>query len=145
MELNFAPPDRVKSFRCSSCPDETKKLRRCADSREDFTHKDHAGVFPIMVTKEGEQFSFCPGKATWDPSIVSVYNSLVIAAETGALWSRGGISDQPGWFIDLLSLFLVRYNDHKFWSRARAIMGDASKSSTVKKQFPEAVARKGVK
>lgn len=142
MELNFAQPDRAKSFQCSKCPAETKKLRRCAESREDFTHKDHAGVFPIMVSKEGEQFGFCPGKATWDPSIVSVYNSLVMTAETGNLWNSGGLSDQPAWFIELLSLFLVRYNDHKFWSRAKAIMGDGSGAAKIKPKTPSDIIRK---
>lgn len=144
MELNFAPPDRAKSFQCSKCPPETKKLRRCAESREDFTHKDNAGVFPIMVTKDGEQFGFCPAKATWDPSIVSVYNCLVISTETGNLWNRGGISDQPGWFIELLSIFMVRYNDNKFWSRARAILGDGSKTAS-NKQISEQALRKGAR
>lgn len=125
MELNFAPNDRAKSFKCSTCPSETQALRRCREPREDFTHKDHAGVFPILITKDGEQFSFCPGKATWDSSVVAVYNSLVISAETGCMWNEGGLSEQPQWFMDLLSLFIVRYNDHKFWSRARAILGES--------------------
>jgi hypothetical protein len=77
-----------------------------------------------MVTREGEQFSFCPGKATWDHTVSSVYSSLMICAETGNLWNSGGISDQPLWFIELLSIFLMRYNDHKFYSRAQAILGD---------------------
>lgn len=142
MELNFAPSDRAKSFQCSRCPQETKKLRRCGEDREDFTHKDHAGVFPIMITKDGEQFGFCPAKATWDPSIISVYNSLVISAETGNLWVSGGIAEQPGWFIELLSLFLVRYNDHKFWSRAKAIMGDGSGAAKIKQKMPSDTIRK---
>ena len=79
-----------------------------------------------MITREGEQFSFCPAKATWDGSILSVYNYLVISAETGALWNDGGISEQPAWFVELLSTFIVRYNDQKFWGRARAILGESS-------------------
>jgi hypothetical protein len=130
MELSFAPPERAKVFQCSKCPLETQKLRRCRETREDFTYKDNGSVFPIMVTREGEQFSFCPGKATWDHTVSSVYSSLMICAETGNLWNSGGISDQPMWFIELLSIFLMRYNDHKFYSRAQAILGDGKTKST---------------
>ena len=130
MELSFAPPERAKVFQCSKCPLETQKLRRCRETREDFSYKDNGSVFPIMVTREGEQFSFCPGKATWDHTVSSVYSSLMICAETGNLWNSGGISDQPMWFIELLSIFLMRYNDHKFYSRAQAILGDGKSKST---------------
>jgi len=136
MELSFAPPERAKVFHCSKCPIETQNLRRCRESREDFTYKDNGSVFPIMVTREGEQFSFCPGKATWDHTVSSIYGALTITAETGNLWNIGGISDQPEWFIELLSIFLMRYNDHKFYSRAQAILGDGKSkpSQTSSKQ-----------
>lgn len=130
MELSFAPPERAKVFRCSTCPAETQTLRRCREPREDFTYKDNGSVFPIMVTRDGEQFSFCPGKATWDPTVSNIFSSLMISAETGNLWNSGGISEQPSWFIELLSIFLMRYNDHKFYSRAQAILGDG-KQKTV--------------
>lgn len=126
MELSFAPPERAKVFQCSRCPIETQNLRRCRETREDFTYKDNGSVFPIMVTQDGEQFSFCPGKATWDHTVSSIYSALMITAETGNLWNSGGISEQPSWFIELLSIFLIRYNDHKFYSRARSILGDGS-------------------
>lgn len=136
MELSFAPPERAKVFLCSKCPIETQKLRRCRESREDFTYKDNGSVFPIMVTRDGEQFSFCPGKATWDHTVSSIYSALMITAETGNLWNSGGISGQPQWFIELLSIFLIRYNDHKFYSRAQAILGDGKSkpSQTPSKQ-----------
>lgn len=131
MELTFAPPERAKVFQCSKCPEATQKLRRCREDREDFTQEDNGAVFPIMVTSEGQQYGFCPAKSTWDPSISSVYNSLMICAETGNLWNSGGISNQPSWFIELLSIFILRYNDHKFYSRAQAILGDGKASKSV--------------
>lgn len=145
MELAFAPPERAKAFSCAKCPADIKALRRCSDPREDFTHKDNGSIFPIMITKEGEQFGFCPGKATWDASVSQIYLSLVICAETGTLWSSGGISQQPAWFIELLGIFLLRYSDQKFYSRARAILGDGSKTPAPKRQSSEAAARKGAR
>jgi len=126
LELAFAPPERAKVFQCSTCPKQTQDARRCRESREDYTYKDNGSVFPIMVTKSGEQFSFCPAKATWDSGVTQVFQILLISFETGNLWHDGGIADQPAWFIELLGLFLVRYGDHKFYSRAQAILGDSS-------------------
>lgn len=131
MELSFAPPDRAKVFQCSKCPLPTQKLRRCHEDREDFTQADNGSVFPIMITPEGQQYGFCPSKATWDSTVSGIYNSLMICAETGNLWTAGGISEQPSWFVELLSMFILRYNDHKFYSRAQAILGDGKGQKAV--------------
>lgn len=81
-------------------------------------------MWPMYVIDGGTPFSFCPGKATWDRSATSTFRLLVVCAETGSLYSEGGIGDQPDWFIELLGWFLPRYNDLKFISRARFILGD---------------------
>jgi len=46
---------------------------------------------------------------------------------------EGPLMDQPGWWIDLLSWFLPFYNDQKFWSRAKAILGSDNKTVNAAK------------
>jgi hypothetical protein len=99
-------------------------MRRCRDERMDFTEKDDPSVFPIYVTKGSSMFSFCPGKATWDKDVVSVYRALKISAESGTMWGEGGISDQPEWWIELLAWFLPRYSDLRFYGRVKSVLGD---------------------
>jgi hypothetical protein len=82
----------------------------------------------MYVTKGQTGFGFCPGKATWDGYTVQLFRALVVASDTGAMWCSGGISEQPDWFIDLLGWFLPRYNDLRFNSRARAVLGSGDKN-----------------
>lgn len=125
IELSNASPERRKELTCSICPDRIQKLRRCREPRWDFTEKD-AAFWPMYVEKGGTLYNFCPGKATWDPEAAGVYQALVITAETGIMLEDGPLSEQPDWWIDLLSWFLPYYSDQKFFSRARAILGDGS-------------------
>lgn len=128
MELAFADRAKLKkrgiSFNCEKCPASIQKLRRCHEDRENFEEKDNSSIWPMYITDGGTPFGFCPGKATWEPRTVKLYRMLVICADTGALYEAGGISDQPEWFVDLLGWFLPRYNDLRFYSRAKAILGD---------------------
>lgn len=126
LELHFADAGGP-NFDCSKCIPRVKKLRRCEEEREDFSEKDNAGLWPMVVSKGGPGFGFCPGKATWTKSNIELYRLLVIASDTGNLWNAGGLGDQPVWFVELLGWFLPRYNDLRFYSRAKAILGDGSK------------------
>lgn len=81
----------------------------------------------MYVTKGAGLYSFCPAKATWDNSVMQMFNALIIAAEMGSQYADGGIENQPEWWIELCAWFIPRYNDAKFYSRARAILGDGSK------------------
>jgi hypothetical protein len=49
---------------------------------------------------------------------------MVVAAEQKSLLVAGGISDQPAWFVSMLSWFIPAYDTLKFASRARMILGD---------------------
>jgi len=40
------------------------------------------------------------------------------------MYEAGGLADQPDWWIDLSSWFLRRYDDAKFASRVRAVLGE---------------------
>lgn len=84
----------------------------------------------MYVSKGGSGFGFCPGKATWSAVNVQMFQLLTVSAETGNMFNAGGLSDQPTWFIDSLAWFLARYNDLKFYSRARAILGDGTTKGT---------------
>ena len=131
MEIGQAAPERRKDLSCSICPQNIQKLRRCREPRWDFTDED-ATFFPMVVEKGGTLYGFCPGKATWDQEALAVYQALVVCAETGIMMEDGPLSDQPDWWVDLLSWFLPYYSDVKFYSRAKAILGDG----TQKKQQP---------
>lgn len=104
-----------------------QKLRRCREDRWDFTAKD-GNVFPIRIHDGGGLYGFCPAKAGRDHTTASLFELLVVCAETKQLLSAGGIVDQPWWFINLASWFLPTYDLHKFTNRVRMVMGDGSKS-----------------
>jgi hypothetical protein len=91
----------------------------------DFTEHDNPSVFPMYVTKGGQSFGFCPGKATWDSEVMLTFKMLIVATETGCHYNAGGLEDQPQWWIDTLSWFIPRYKDAKFASRVRSVVGDS--------------------
>jgi len=129
LELQHAPPDRAEQFRCSSCPTSVQKLRRCREERFDFDEKD-GSFWPIQIQKGGALYGFCPAKATWDARASVLFKALVVCERTGAHWEEGGIADQPDWWIDLVSEFVPMMEESRFYSRARAILGDGKQSNT---------------
>lgn len=134
-ELAFADHGKLKSqgrsFDCAACPERIQRVRRCRDEREDFGPDDGA-VFPITVEKGGTKFGFCPGKATWDQEAVSLYRLLLVSAETGTMLDRGSLSEQADYWIELLAWFLPFYDNQKFISRAKMILGDGTQKSPLK-------------
>jgi len=133
MELGQASPERRKELNCSICPVRIQNLRRCREPRWDFT-QDDAPFFPMYIEKGGTLFGFCPGKATWDSEAKAIYQALVITAETGIMLEEGPLAEQPEWWVDLLAWFLPYYSDIRFYSRARAILGDGTdKKAGVKR------------
>lgn len=87
----------------------------------------------MYVTKGGELYGFCPGKATWDGQTVHLFRILHVASETGAMWDDGSLSEQPEWFIDVLSWFLTKLDFAKFQTKARMVLGDGKKESSSPK------------
>jgi hypothetical protein len=131
LELSFSDHQKLKesgrNFDCSTCDQKVKNLRRCQEDREDFTFEQDKGPWPIYVNQGGELYSFCPAKATWDHAVVNIFRLLVLSSETGALIEKGGLNDQPSWFIEHLSWFAPKYHEYKFNSRANKILGSFSK------------------
>lgn len=131
LELQFAEPDRAKQFQCQTCPNSIKKIRRCEESREDFTMED-GNIWPMRVQEGGSLFGFCPAKASRNPMALLNFKALMVCFQTGLHWQIGGISEQPEWWIDLVYWFTSRYDDLRFYSRAKAILGDGKNGSHKK-------------
>ena len=134
MELNFADHSTLKKggrgFDCSTCPEKIQNIRRCGEDRDDFTTSDGA-IWPMRISDGGALYGFCPAKATWDKEATHLYNILVLSYETKQLLYTGGIAEQPGWYIDLLSWFVTRYDENKFYSRASSILGSSKKGQDL--------------
>jgi hypothetical protein len=135
LDLQFAEPERAKMFDCSSCIANVKKIRRCEEDKE-FT-SDDGHIWPMRVFEGGSLFGFCPGKAQRHVEAAAIYKALIVCAETGTHLGTGGIIDQPSWWIDLVSWFLPRYNEQRFYARAKAILGDskAVNNGNIKRQL----------
>ena len=82
----------------------------------------------MYVYQGGDLYGFCPAKATWDAWTVTMYRTLHCAVTTGAQWSSGGLSEQPEWWIDLLSWFSTRYDMTNFNRKAVMVLGDGKDS-----------------
>lgn len=127
LELQNCEESRRVELDCSRCPLKVQQMRRCREDKWDFGPQD-ADFWPMRVSKGGALYSFCPAKATWDSRCVAIYQALVIACECGTQWQEGAILDQPSWWIDLLSWFAPSYNEVRFYSRARSILGDGKEA-----------------
>ncbi len=132
LELLFAArTDRAKQFNCANCPEKTQKRRRCREDRWDFTEADNKMgpngyvevVWPIQIDAGGPTWTFCPGKATWDPEATGVFRLLLISATTGTMLEKGGLLDQPEWFIELLAWFLPRLEELSFNLKFEKVAG----------------------
>ena len=133
LELSQADHGKLKAsgrhFDCATCPERVQKLRRCREDREDFDTKDGA-MWPMVIDKGGETYGFCPAKSTWDREAIQVFNLLTLSAETGTIeYVKGGLVDQPEWWVNELSWFIPRYKMVQFIARAKMILGDGSKGA----------------
>jgi hypothetical protein len=89
----------------------------------DYSDKDGT-IWPMQISQGGGLYGFCPGKATWDHEAVGIYRAIILCAETGTMWTEGGIADQPAWWVDLVAEWLPWYSDMRFATRAKQILGD---------------------
>jgi len=55
---------------------------------------------------------------------------LIVAAHTGMMLDKGSLSEQTDYWIELLAWFLPFYDNQKFVSRARMILGDSGKQTS---------------
>ena len=68
-------------------------------------------------------YSFCPAKATWDPTLSRLFEEMVLIAETRWMPKAGGFYDQPAELIENLTWFLPKYDFMKFSQKADMILG----------------------
>lgn len=133
MELHFADHAKLekkgRTFDCKKCPAATQKLRRCWEDRWDFTPEKDGNVFPVRISEGGGLFGFCPAKATRDQEAIGLFELMVVACQQQVLLVAGGLAEQPGWFVQLLSWFGPSYDTMRFMSRAKMILGDDDKGS----------------
>lgn len=83
----------------------------------------------MYVHQGGDLYGFCPAKATWDTWTINMYKALHVAVTCGAQWNSGGISEQPEWWVDLLSWFSARYDMTNFHRKAVMVLGDGKDKS----------------
>lgn len=130
LELAFhVPTETGPKFNCATCKPRIQQLRKCWEDRWDLDENDNPSVFPIRLSPDGQPFGFCPAKAQRDTEATKYFDLLMITAHTGAMLVRGGIEDQPSWFVEMASWFLQRYDQIKFYTRARNILGDGKSKS----------------
>lgn len=97
----------------------------------------------MYVHKDGNLYGFCPGKATWDQGTVTLYQYLTLTAETGMMYTQGGIAEQPEWFVGLAAWFVPLYRQTVFYSRVRGVLGDGDNKRPVKDINRSGVKRRG--
>lgn len=70
----------------------------------------------MSIYKGGTQYGFCPAKASWDEGVVGLFRKLVLSAETNVMLEKGGLNDQPDWFVEQFSWFVPLYKETKMMS-----------------------------
>lgn len=129
LELSFS--SESKRFDCSNCEERTQKIRRCHESRWDFTGND-SNIFPIIINDGGQHWGFCPGKANWYPHITYLFRTLVITCELNQLPYEGCLTEQPDYIVSLLSWFAPTYNGLATAQRHGLLSNDKKKGIGAK-------------
>ena len=91
---------------------------------------------PMSVTKGGEKYTFCPGKATWHEGILELYDQCVVATETGILPIEGGLLDQEATFYGVFPFFIDQVREKRYartWSDVADFTNEILK--TIRKMF----------
>lgn len=89
------------------------------------------------MTKNGQRFKFCAGKATWSEEIADLYRKCFIAYSTGILPSRGGFEDQDALFCDVFDAFVRAWDGkryHQIWGDVRDYVESVLKAIFGKKK-----------
>lgn len=84
------------------------KERRCQEPGFDNLRK------PRRVDDYSQEYSFCPGKATWFEEIAVVFEQCRIAFETGIMPTKGALDDQAELFTECFPTFVFRWKDRTY-------------------------------
>jgi len=102
--------------------------RRCGidggpdKDRWNFTAEDDP-IFPMYITKGGFQYGFCPAKARWDQRAMSLFAELSLCRDQKIMPVAGGLIDQPGWFVEMMSWFGPLYDRAKAAAFLQMVLG----------------------
>jgi len=109
VDLRFADAKHVKGYLCSKCPKAQQKVRCCGEPGFSNLKK------PKKVDSHGMEFDFCPGKATWYPVIVVLFEELLVAYHTGLLPKEGTVGDQEDIFTECFPTFVDRWQYRSYY------------------------------
>jgi hypothetical protein len=106
-------------YNCGLCRKnpQTAKDRGCQEEGFQNLRK------PRRVDPSGQDYFFCPGKATWHDEIAELFQQCRVATETAILPKQGSLEDQDELFYECFPDFVVKWKDktyHKIWSDVHA-------------------------
>ena len=105
VDLHFADEKDKKRYRCDVCPKLTQERNKCQEP-------GYQNVKRMRVDLLGSDYTFCPGKATWDISLAQTFIDCRVALEAGIFPSKGGLNDQyelfTGVFYDFMDHWKAR-------------------------------------
>ena len=84
-----------------------------------------------QVDERGGKYAFCPGKATWDVSIIRTYRACTLAFHTGILPREGHFETQDELFVEAYPAFVDHYIARKYgrvWQDVNQFTGEVFKA-----------------
>jgi hypothetical protein len=66
------------------------------------------------VDSRGQKYTFCPGKATWSPTIIETFQECKAAYFTGILPLEGNFLDQSPQFVKVYPLFCEIWRERNY-------------------------------
>jgi hypothetical protein len=113
IDLHFCSKADSKKYRCDQCPETIKKQRKC---QEDGFHNLQRGR---RVDDNGILIKYCPGKATWYPAILKLFEECRFAYQTGILPRDGTYREQSMLFCEVYPHFVAHWESRRYlrtWS-----------------------------
>lgn len=65
------------------------------------------------------KYTFCPGKATWYPEMLALFDELVLAYHTGIFPDSGSFYEQDELFVECFPQFYLSFKERNYgrvWS-----------------------------
>lgn len=119
VEWQFFDEDKTKKgFDCDKCHEDTKRLRRCAEDRWDWSI--HDGPFPIRIRDGENGYAFCPAKLIRDSPGTSIRcQTMFVRWKAGSLDYDRMDHDEVNRFYLFIRMWegFEKSRDFKFLSR----------------------------
>ena len=114
VDLHFAEEKDKKRYTCKICPKITKQRNKCQE-------QGYENIKKIRVDPMGAEYTFCPGKATWNRTIAQTFVDCRVALEAGIFPSEGGLDEQ----YEMFSLVFYEFMDQWKHRSYAKVMKDA--------------------